>query len=61
MDFPKGIVPTNAPTRPSVPWDPPSPKTNVRPNSLGAIVRAYKSAVTYRVIALYGKRGASLW
>lgn len=35
--------------------------TNVVPKSLGAIVRAYKSAVTYAVNALQNQRGAVLW
>lgn len=35
--------------------------TNVAPKSLGAIVRAYKSAVTYAVNALQNQRGAVLW
>ena len=33
----------------------------VAPGSLGAIVRAYKSAVTYAVNALQNQRGAVLW
>jgi len=33
----------------------------VTPKSLGAIVRAYKSAVTYAVNALQKQRGAVLW
>jgi putative transposase len=34
---------------------------NVIPKSLGAIVRAYKSAVTYAVNTLQNQRGAVLW
>ena len=40
------------------------PKTNARvvlPGSLGAIVRAYKSAVTYRINALRNTRGVTVW
>ena len=36
-------------------------KPNVPPKSLGAIVRAYKSAVTYAVNALQNQHGAVLW
>jgi putative transposase len=35
--------------------------TNVSPKSLGAIIRAYKSAVTYAINALQNQRGAVLW
>jgi REP-associated tyrosine transposase len=35
--------------------------TNVHPKSLGAIVRAYKSAVTYAVNGLQNQHGAVLW
>ena len=38
-----------------------APTTNVAPGSLGAIVRAYKSAVTYAVNAAQNQRGAVLW
>jgi hypothetical protein len=34
---------------------------NVPAKSLGAIVRAYKSAVTYAVNTLQNQRGAFLW
>jgi putative transposase len=45
---------------------PPNPKTkfqphNVHPNSLGAIVRAYKSAVTYRINTLRNSHGSPIW
>jgi hypothetical protein len=33
----------------------------VHPKSLGAIVRAYKSAVTYAINGLQNQRGAVLW
>jgi putative transposase len=33
----------------------------VAPKSLGAIVRAYKSAVTYAINSLQNQRGAALW
>lgn len=36
-------------------------KTNVPPKSLGAIVRAYKSAVTYAINSLQNQHGAVLW
>ena len=36
-------------------------KPNVSPKSLGAIIRAYKSAVTYAVNALRSQRGEVLW
>ena len=36
-------------------------KTNLPPKSLGVIVRAYKSAVTYAVNGLQNQRGAILW
>jgi putative transposase len=36
-------------------------KINVPPKSLGAIIRAYKSAVTYAINALQNQRGAVLW
>lgn len=39
----------------------PTTTTNVPPKSLGAIVRAYKSAVTYAINALQNQRGAVLW
>ena len=39
----------------------PTVTTNVSPKSLGAIVRAYKSAVTYAINALQNQRGAVLW
>ena len=39
----------------------PTITTNVSPKSLGAIVRAYKSAVTYAINALQNQRGAVLW
>ncbi len=35
--------------------------TNVIPGSLGAIIRAYKSATTKRINALRGTPGASVW
>jgi len=35
--------------------------TNVAPGSLGAIIRAYKSAVTYAVNALQNQRGGVVW
>lgn len=35
--------------------------TNITPNSLGAIVRAYKSSVTYRINALRDSRGIHIW
>jgi putative transposase len=38
-----------------------SPIKTVAPGSLGAIVRAYKSAVTYAVNAAENQRGAVLW
>lgn len=38
-----------------------APTKNVAPGSLGAIVRAYKSAVTYAVNAAQNQRGAVLW
>ena len=38
-----------------------SPTKTVAPGSLGAIVRAYKSAVTYAVNAVENQRGAILW
>ncbi len=38
-----------------------TPTKNVAPRSLGAIVRAYKSAVTYAVNKLENQRGAVLW
>jgi REP element-mobilizing transposase RayT len=34
---------------------------NVTPNSLGAIVRGFKSAVTYRINALRNSRGTKVW
>ncbi len=46
---------------------PPQPKTsgvdpnNVTPGSLGAIIRAFKSAVTKRINALRGTPGAPVW
>jgi REP-associated tyrosine transposase len=36
-------------------------RPNVPPHGLGAIVRAYKSAVTYRVNAMRETRGMPLW
>ena len=38
-----------------------APTETVVPGSLGAIVRAYKSAVTYEVNAVQNQRGAVLW
>ena len=38
-----------------------SPAKTVAPRSLGAIIRAYKSAVTYAVNAAENQRGAVLW
>src|SRR5688500_23792 len=38
-----------------------TPTKTVAPGSLGAIVRAYKSAVTYAVNAVQNQRGAVLW
>ena len=38
-----------------------APTKSVAPRSLGAIVRAYKSAVTYAVNKLENQRGAVLW
>jgi putative transposase len=37
------------------------PAKSVAPGSLGAIVRAYKSAVTYAVNGAENRRGAALW
>jgi len=37
------------------------PRINVRPGSLGAIVRSYKSAVTKRINELRGTPGAAVW
>ena len=45
--------------RPYKPNDNPTP--NVSPNSLGAIVRAYKSAVTYRINTIRKSRGMHIW
>ncbi len=44
------------------PYKQPDPNShNVQPKSLGAIVRAYKSAVTYRINTLRKSRGAPIW
>jgi REP element-mobilizing transposase RayT len=49
-----GVERRSAPT-------PASTLPNVPPKSLGAIVRAYKSAVTYAINTLQNQRGAGLW
>ncbi len=36
-------------------------KPHVTPNSIGAIIRAYKSAVTYQINQLRGTPGAPIW
>jgi REP element-mobilizing transposase RayT len=38
-----------------------NPSANVSPNSLGAIIRAYKSAVTYHINTLRKSRGLHVW
>jgi len=40
---------------------PPQPQANVRPGSLGAIVRSYKSAVTKRINRLRDTPGVPFW
>jgi REP element-mobilizing transposase RayT len=40
---------------------PNGPRRNVAAGSVGAIVRGFKSAVTYRINALRNHRGAPLW
>ncbi|MFN2242849.1 MAG: transposase [Anaerolineae bacterium] len=39
----------------------PSRRTNVRPGSLGAIVRSFKSAVTRRINRMRGTPGTPVW
>lgn len=38
-----------------------TPKTNVQPGSIGAVIRAYKSAVTTRINQSRGTPGAPVW
>jgi REP element-mobilizing transposase RayT len=57
-DHPVGALPRNAQLRAE---QRSAPTKNVVPRSLGAIVRAYKSAVTYAVNAAQQQRGAVLW
>lgn len=53
------------PRRGAAPLRPYHPQHNVRPNvqsnSLGAIVRSFKSATTYHINALRDTRGVSVW
>ena len=57
-DHPVGALRRNAQSRAE---QRSAPTKTVAPGSLGAIVRAYKSAVTYAVNAAENQRGAVLW
>jgi hypothetical protein len=48
------LDPSDSPLRPYI-------GTNVTPGSLGAIVRAYKSSVAYRIHALRGSDPPPIW
>jgi REP element-mobilizing transposase RayT len=54
------LIPVGAQRR-CAPTHPTNPNPQVKPDSLGAIVRAYKSAVTYRANLVNDIRGVPLW
>ncbi len=59
VDCDGGIVGAQRRCAPTDRTDPPKP--HVTPNSIGAIIRAYKSAVTARINRIRGTPGAPIW